>query len=225
MAVLMLVACSDDDPVPDVDGFTIDEFPIEVGNWWKYQVVDTVYTLENGPIEVTDTVTVTAAETLFVDCTGGDCPGTYIRFVFDDGETQWEANTIANGDTLTYEVLRFITTDIMAQFWTGFRWYFPLEVGKTWWPYPYMTDRISVVDRGYLELPDFEFGTAYLLHRDWTGLNAGGHSDIWVVPHVGIVKHYSWSYCTVCDPGPPSSTWTLIDWFGYYDPGERATDR
>ena len=221
LIIFVIAGCSDDDPTPDVDGFTVEQFPVEVGNWWKYEVLDTLYGMTGGFTVQVDTVTLTAAETLFVDCTGGDCLGTYIRFEINDGDTQWEALLVVDGDTVTYNLLRFIADEFAsAILWSGFRWHFPLEIGKTWKVNPNFSDEISVIDREYVKLHQLGFGSAYLLHRDWTMPNAGGISDVWVVPYVGIVKHYSYSYCTVCDPGPPSSTWTLIDWFGYYDPNK-----
>jgi hypothetical protein len=219
LALIAVVGCSDDDVVPDIDGLTIDDFPMEVGNFWVYEVIDTVPQLTGGFVVEIDTVTITAVDTLATICDGRDCWGTNIRLVFDDGTTQWEAQVVSVGDTLFYDMLRDVAADYMVQFWSSFRWNFPLQVGKTWSPYPTVSnpDKFTVVERGVVSVPNFTFPTGYTLHRDWSMPNAGGQSEFKVVPNVGIVKHHFSSYCTVCYPGSPVSDWTLINWFGNYD--------
>ena len=217
-AALMITACSDDDVVPDVDGLTLNEFPIEVGNFWVYEVVDTVPQLTGGFVVEVDTVTITAVDTLATMCDGRDCTGANIRLVFDDGTNQWEAQIVTVGDTLLYDMLRETASDYLVQFWTSFRWNFPLQVGKTWSAYPQteIDDKFTVVERGVVSVPNFTFPAGYTLHRDWSMPNAGGQSEFKVVPNVGIVKHHFSSFCTVCYPGAPVSDWTLINWYGNY---------
>ena len=214
MALLLVAACSDDDGVgPQESGLTIEQFPIEVGDWWRYEVIDTMFSLSGEPEATIDTVLVQAAETLYVDCAEADCPGVYIRYLFDDGESQWFALVVANVDTLTMEQIRDLGTTALP--WPGIRWHFPLEVGKTWLG---NASSVSVVRRQQMVLPATDIVDSYLLHQEWEIPNEGGQSDVWVAPKVGIVRQHFSHYCTVCSFWSYNSTWQLIDWFGRYPP-------
>jgi hypothetical protein len=215
VALMLISACSDDDGVGPQDSFSIDQFPIAVGDWWRYEVVDTNFSVTGYLDHTVDTVFVQAAETLYVDCIGADCPGVFVRFVFDDGDYQWDVIVAAKVDTLTLDAAIFVDLADNAAPWPAIRWHFPLEVGKQWQG---ALGDVTVVDREQVTLPPAFRVESYLLHQDWDGFNAGGHTDVWVAPEIGIARQRSSNFCTVCGVWRISSNWSLIDWFGRYRP-------
>jgi len=215
LALVFLAGCGDDDnPVGVTPIFSIQQFPIKVGDWWQYEVTDTIYSFTDAVTVTRDTVMATVVETIIYDCIGPGCPSSYTRIEFDDGENKWSYGAQIVADTLVIAEFTIIGWGTSAKSWPVINWQFPLEVGKSWQQGAEGTNQTTVLTRGEIDVPAQPFADGYLLQWQWDGFNSISRYDIWAVPEVGIVRQYFGESCTVCSQGDFTSTWELIDWFG-----------
>lgn len=156
-----------------------DYFPNEVGSVWVYAVYDSLMEQSyDMTVSIADSGTVNEiAATLWVFSGNGEIDTQYV---------------VVSGDTVTF---------FPGDHSTFLKMYvFPLSLGNSWncgesciWNYA--VDRIEPI-----EVPAGAFANAYHIDGDFFNPNVRGINSEWMVPGVGAVRIYRYSFCTVCSP-------------------------
>jgi hypothetical protein len=188
-AAVAITACDDKATGPERSGHY---FPNDVGSVWIYSVYDSLTQASyDMTVSIVDTVTM------------ADTPVTV--WVYEDGGDADTLFVSVAGDTVTFH-----NSD--RTYLTGM-YVFPLSVGEEWncgqscaWEY-------IVEERGDVDVPAGRFSNAYKIRGRLGGFNYYGRNSEWFAPHIGAVRVYRYSICTVCSPMiDVNETWKLISY-------------
>ncbi|RMG68018.1 MAG: hypothetical protein D6715_03400 [Calditrichaeota bacterium] len=163
-----------------------DIFPLRVGSWWKYNVVDTLIYTFTGKKEVSQSrLTVT-----IVDST-----------ILPNGlaATVWTFNQNGKIDTLFAgfrgDTLLFFKKHSKS-FFIRFGFLLPLQVGKVW---RLPLRDYQVLSRQEVRVPAGTFKNAFLVQEIEREGNAFGGNSYFIAPGFGIVKYRYGTFVTLSE--------------------------
>ena len=171
-------------------------FPHAVGNWWIYDVYDSVRS-------TSDTVTVTIVDTTRLE--NGALATVWLYEYPDRVDTQY---VTVSGDTVNMYSDRQRSTNFRSA-----RYVLPLEVGNGWRGL-LISDSTIVRDKDSVCVTAGCLPGGFRIESNWGGFNVYGHRTDWLVPGIGVVSiHLQW-ICTVCmGPFPGiNEYWDLLSY-------------
>ena len=150
------------------DSLTIEEFPIDLGYTWVYEVFN-----ERCSRCTPDTVVATIRSI-------SQPPSSYTTYFMDFYGKDFQASGAIDVDSNT---IRVGWTHFMVQF----PMFFPMKVGDQW-PNYITSDTIRVVDRRLVTTPMGTFNDIYYLEGSLSGFDDGARFYIWIERNLGIVR-------------------------------------
>jgi hypothetical protein len=193
LLVLLIIGCSDDDnPVQSNPVFTMNQFPMAVGNKWVYTVVDTI-------LQTADTVSVLAFDTTTLF--NGEFANVWLIT-----DTRYEMHidfVSVVGDTVKFYRDR---SSIPYRIYV-----FPIEVGQSWgFPWNIGWDNTEVTAYELVAVPFGDFN-AFRIETNLTPmqLDTIEGSLVWVAPETGLVRMEYYSGFRIIES---YEIWDLIDY-------------
>jgi len=158
----------------DLTTFSLTVFPNKVGDWFEYQVIDSL----SGGV---DTVTATIAAE--VELTWGDSGRMWLFVGREQTDTVYLG--IVDSDNL------FVSSDPRVLLFDTWHYEFPLAVGR-YWGMDYFAPVPAVTDKGPVTALAGRFPSAF--HYEMSGgvFNDYWTVDQWLVPGVGMVAGRYW---------------------------------
>ena len=205
---LFVVSCSDDDsPTVPQSQFVVEQFPTDLGMWWRYATVDTVF----GELRYTVTYDTVRVEVIDSIAPRPPVPPVYRQMVWRyHGNTDSEDRMVfVTSGSVTIDDIYFI--EFGRARWPVTYWEFPMHVGSAWSLNPGM-DTSVVASKGAITVPSGTFQDGYRVLFKWTALDSWADRETWLVPNVGVVYYRFGLYGMVGIVS--NSTWRLIDWSG-----------
>ncbi len=208
VSFIFVVGCSDDNgPTGTQSQFVVEQFPTDVGMWWRYASVDTIFgDLRN--IITYDTVYVTVIDSI---TPRPPVPPGYRQMIWRyHGNSQSEDRFVmVTSGSVTIDDIYFIDFD-RAQ-WPSTYWEFPMRAGDAWSQNPGV-DSSFVTFKGDISVPSGKFNDCYQVDYHRAGIDTWADRETWLVPHVGVVYYRFGQYGMLGQAS--NSTWQLIDWSG-----------
>lgn len=170
-AFSFIISCDDDSVRPPkiTPSLTVDKFPDTVGQWWQYQVYDSLNTTY-------DTVMVICEDTVTIH--GGK---NTIIWVYHHRTYEESLYVNVSHDTVAF----FNDTSAV---WPIKILVFPLANGRFWiWgDAPY--DTVRVTQKNHVATPICYFNLSFQVSSVWNFIDNTGDFKTWIAADVGIIK-------------------------------------
>lgn len=177
------------------DSLTLEQFPIEVGNSWVYEVYDNYdRCLSCGPDTVVATITYmfdsqSGYKSYVIDFFSGRLFSTIIDVKSDTVIIRWENP--------------FLIIPLQ----------FPLTIGKRW-PSQNPNDSNEVIDKRSVTVPMGTFNSAYYIEGGWMGFDDAVEYNIWMEKDIGIVR-LDYNTVSMIPHLNQNQSWRLVEFYSF----------